>query len=247
MATSALQDFVNQQKTKSSSSFYNGFAGLVHGGNGLVNDLKGKLTTNSLTSAIPFYSKNSPSTGAVDEKSDGATTSNGAATKSGWFSVGKSESVFGLSRFQRIIGFFLCLIAGISCFTLASFYIPVLLFKARKFGALYTLGSCFFLFSFALLWGPYSFMGHLFSKPRLPMTLSYLFSLTATLYCSILMRSTILTVVCASVQVVTLIWFLLSYVPGGETGLRWMSSAFTKVVKRQVTSSSSSTANLLPV
>lgn len=94
----ALQDFVKQQKTKSSSSFYTGFAGLVNGGNGLVNDLKGKLTTNSLTSAIPFYSKATPTAGGSEpEKIDGVSATNGATAKSGgWFSMGKNESVFGL-------------------------------------------------------------------------------------------------------------------------------------------------------
>uniref|UniRef100_T1ITE4 Uncharacterized protein n=1 Tax=Strigamia maritima TaxID=126957 RepID=T1ITE4_STRMM len=41
------------------------------------------------------------------------------------------------------------------CFlSLASFYIPFLILKARKFALLYTLGSLFFLMSFGMLWGP---------------------------------------------------------------------------------------------
>lgn len=39
--------------------------------------------------------------------------------------------------------------------------------------------------SFSFLWGPWSHAKHLFSRDRLPFTLSYLASLTGTLYCAI--------------------------------------------------------------
>jgi hypothetical protein len=49
------------------------------------------------------------------------------------------------SRIQRIIGFITCMGLGIFCVTLSTFYIPVLILKARKFTLLYTLGSVFFI------------------------------------------------------------------------------------------------------
>ena len=49
------------------------------------------------------------------------------------------------TRFQRIVLFGLCIIMGILCFSLSLMYIPVLLFKARKFALLFTLGSLFFV------------------------------------------------------------------------------------------------------
>ncbi|CAG2054227.1 unnamed protein product, partial [Timema podura] len=47
------------------------------------------------------------------------------------------------TRVQRILGFCCFVFVGILCFTLAALYIPVLLFKARKFALLYTMGSLF--------------------------------------------------------------------------------------------------------
>uniref|UniRef100_A0A914V697 Vesicle transport protein n=1 Tax=Plectus sambesii TaxID=2011161 RepID=A0A914V697_9BILA len=46
-------------------------------------------------------------------------------------------------------------------------------------------------------------------------------------------RNSLLTLVCSAVQFVCLIWFVLSYVPGGERGLRFITSIFTRVVKTQ--------------
>ncbi|KAI1297168.1 Protein transport protein SFT2 [Halotydeus destructor] len=131
-----------------------------------------------------------------------------------------------LTRTQRIIGFALCVGMGIVCFCFASFYIPFLILKARKFALLFTLGSCFVLLSFSFLWGPWNHMKHLFSKDRLPFTASYLATLTGTLYFAIHLQNTILTCIFAIAQVVALIWYVVSYVPGGQSGL-WF---FSKVI-----------------
>lgn len=66
--------------------------------------------------------------------------------------------------------------------TQSTVYIPVLIFKARKFSILFTFGSAFIVFSFALLLGPVSHLKHQFSRERLPFTLAYFGSLIATLY-----------------------------------------------------------------
>ena len=49
------------------------------------------------------------------------------------------------SRTQRITGFMICLIMGAFLMLLASFYIPVIFFKSRKFVLLFSLGSIFFI------------------------------------------------------------------------------------------------------
>ncbi|CDW55427.1 Got1 domain containing protein [Trichuris trichiura] len=71
----------------------------------------------------------------------------------------------------------------------ATLYLPVLLLKARKFGALYTFSSIFFLLSFSILLGPLSFTRLLFSNERISYTLLYFGSLVATLYFSVWVSS----------------------------------------------------------
>uniref|UniRef100_A0A914HZL2 Vesicle transport protein n=1 Tax=Globodera rostochiensis TaxID=31243 RepID=A0A914HZL2_GLORO len=128
----------------------------------------------------------------------------------------------GLTRFQRIAAFFLCIFAAAFCFITAMMLIPVLVLQTRKFAALNTLGSAFFIVSFGFLWGPLAYCQFLFSEPRRVVTAVYLLSVLATLYTSLWLQSALLTIITAAVQSFGLVWFLLSYVPGGENGLKWM-------------------------
>ncbi|XP_003387372.1 PREDICTED: protein transport protein SFT2-like [Amphimedon queenslandica] len=145
-----------------------------------------------------------------------------------------SGSAFGLSKKERIVGFFLCLGLGILCFALALALTPMILLKSRKFAALFTMGSLFSLGSFSFLWGPWSHLKHLLSRDRLPFTAVYVGTIIATLYFALGVHSTILTLFCAALQILALIWFLVSYIPGGTTGLSFMLKLFSGLCTRTV-------------
>jgi len=182
----------------------------------------------------------------IDNCDDNQLNQNGNKSRSssnGWFSSfslssntqNESNQWFpSLSRTQRIIGFITCIIMGLFCFTLSSFYIPVLIFKARKFALMFTLGSVFIVTSFSILWGPSSHLKHLFSKERLPFTLTYFGSLFMTLYFALKIQSTLLTTVSAVIQVIALIWYVVSYLPGGQTGLMFFSKVVTKAASKSL-------------
>ncbi|KFD64751.1 hypothetical protein M514_23074 [Trichuris suis] len=162
----------------------------------------------------------------------------------------KESSCFpALSRTQRFLGFGFTFSAGVISLCLATLYLPVLLLKARKFGALYTFSSIFFLLSFSILLGPLSFTRLLFSKERISYTLLYFGSLLATLYVSVWWKSTLLTVVCLAVQLFTFVWcfelwFLFHYIPGGDQAIRLFTSIFGRTVRSNLVAGSSSSSNL---
>ncbi|KRT79219.1 hypothetical protein AMK59_7087 [Oryctes borbonicus] len=153
-----------------------------------------------------------------------------SAEDSSWFQETKKDCCPSLTRFQRIVGFGICILMGIVCFFLSAMFIPVLLLKARKFSLLFTLGSLFFILSFSFLWGPVAYLKHMFSRARLLLTLTYGSTLIATLYFALHLQSTPFTVLFAVGQIVTLLWAVVSNIPGGSTGL----SFFTKVFSRSV-------------
>jgi hypothetical protein len=88
----------------------------------------------------------------------------------------------------------------------ASLYIPVLVLKSRKFVLLFSMGSLFFIASFSFLWGFKSHMKHLISKSRLPFTIAYFGTLIATIYYSFWVKSAILTIIFAFLQIGSLVW-----------------------------------------
>ncbi|XP_019880400.2 uncharacterized protein LOC109608414 [Aethina tumida] len=145
-----------------------------------------------------------------------------------WYQETKRECCPSLSRFQRFTLFGICICMGILCFSISLMYIPVLLFKARKFALLFTLGSIFFVLSFFFLWGPIAYLKHMFTRERIFLTLTYGGTLFATLYCALHLQSTPFTVLFAVGQIVSLLWTVISNVPGGTTGLSFISGMFKR-------------------
>lgn len=155
------------------------------------------------------------------------------AGTNGWFAEAATDSCLpSLSRKQRIVGFVGTLLMGCFCMFLAGMYIPVLVFKARKFALLYTLGSLFIISSFALLRGPMNHMKQLFSLKMLPFTTAYFGTTFATLYFALVVQNTLLTVVFTLCQCASIVWYVVSSIPGGETGLKFFSRVFSSVVTR---------------
>lgn len=152
----------------------------------------------------------------------GDGTESGSASQS-WLAKKADDWLPSLTKKQRIIGFMTSLVFGMICFGLAVSFLPMLLINPRKFSLLFSLGSAFTLSSFSFLWGPYNHLVHLLSRERLPFTSIYVSSLILTLYFAMGLQSAILTPIAACAQVVALVWFVVSYIPGGQTGLRFMT------------------------
>ncbi|KAI1638172.1 Got1/Sft2-like family-domain-containing protein [Biscogniauxia mediterranea] len=125
-----------------------------------------------------------------------------------------------LSRWDRMLIFGACNLGALACFVLCFALWPVLMAKPRKFVILWSFGSLLFLSSFAAVMGPYAYAQHLTSGTRLPFTAAYFGSIAMTIYFSIGLQSTLLTLFSALIQIACLIWYLVSYFPMGTSGLR---------------------------
>ncbi|GCC41672.1 hypothetical protein chiPu_0025582, partial [Chiloscyllium punctatum] len=156
-----------------------------------------------------------------------APSQDSSPSSGGLWSTEPDPCLPALSRRQRLTGFGLCLALGLLCFGLSALYAPFVLLRARKFALLFTLGSVFLLTGLALLRGPYNQLRLLLSRQHLPFTAAYLGSLFATLYSALALRSTALTAVAALFQLLTLAGYLLSSIPGGPTGLRFVGGFLT--------------------
>ncbi|KAG0145172.1 hypothetical protein CROQUDRAFT_658971 [Cronartium quercuum f. sp. fusiforme G11] len=136
----------------------------------------------------------------------------------------EEEAYYALSRWERTIGFLICTAGAFVCFLIAFFTLPLLAIKPRKFAVAFSLGSLLFMIGFIVLQGPVQHFQHIFSVQRLPFTLSYLASLTATLYFAIGLHSYLGTLISGVIQVIALLSYFLAYFPGGLTTLRFMGS-----------------------
>jgi len=130
-----------------------------------------------------------------------------------------------LSRWDRMLGFAVCNLGALACFVICFMLFPVLSLRPRKFAVLWSLGSVLFLSSWAILQGPWTYGAHLLSGQRLPFTAAYFGSIILTLYFSLGLQSTILTLFAAIGQLCALVWYLVSYFPMGSQGLRFATQA----------------------
>ncbi|RPA99301.1 SFT2-domain-containing protein [Choiromyces venosus 120613-1] len=128
-----------------------------------------------------------------------------------------------LSRWDRLLVFAACNLGAAACFVVCFFLFPLLATKPRKFAVLWTVGSILFLTSFAVLQGPLAYATHLLSTPRLPFTAAYFGSIALTLYFALGVQSFFLTLISSIIQLVALVWYLVSYFPMGSSGLRFAS------------------------
>ncbi|GAA6062946.1 hypothetical protein JCM10212_005336 [Sporobolomyces blumeae] len=128
----------------------------------------------------------------------------------------EEEAYFALSRWERFLAFLICTAGAAACFLLAFFVgLPILAVKPRKFAVSFSLGSVLFMVGFAILAGPAQQVKHLVSAERLPFTAAYLGSLVLTLFFALVRHSYFATLICAVVQCAALVFYFVSYFPGG--------------------------------
>jgi len=160
-----------------------------------------------------------------------------AATGAGKLTNGISglrAMVVSPSKLAKFGGVFLL---GVFLVAMSFSFLPLLPVSPQKFALLFSFGSMTLLGSFAILQSPDVFVKGLLEREKLPFAASYAAGLSGTLVATILMRSYLLTAVFGVLQVVALLYFLASYVTGGQELLNYCGKLCGKaasVICRQV-------------
>lgn len=160
-------------------------------------------------------------------------SSSGSSSSFSWpWSAEPDPCLPGMSRQQRLVAFVVCVLFSALCFGLSALYAPLLLLYARKFALLWSLGSLFAIAAAALLRGPSRLAAGL---PTSPGAAVYLCALGGTLYAALSLHSTVLTAMGAALQVTVIVGYVVSLLPGGSAGLRFMGGMAASAIKRTVT------------
>jgi hypothetical protein len=91
-----------------------------------------------------------------------------------------------------------------------------------KFAITFSLGSGLIIASLGALKGWHAMFGSMASKERLPFTAAYVGSLLATLYAALALQSYVLSLLSCVAQVVTLVYYVASFFPGGASGAQYV-------------------------
>ncbi|KAI4347430.1 hypothetical protein L6164_008244 [Bauhinia variegata] len=118
-----------------------------------------------------------------------------------------------LSTTQRLYGFAICFVAGLTC-TLLSMLVFL---KPIKFAITFTLGNLLSLGSTAFLIGPKRQVTMMLDPVRIYATAIYLASMIIALFCALYVHSKLLTLLAIILEFGALVWYSLSYIPFART------------------------------
>jgi hypothetical protein len=131
--------------------------------------------------------------------------------------------------------FFILLTMGLGLLCLSLVFLPFIILSPHKFILCFSFGSLIILISFIFVYGTKQYFEILFSANRFLFTILFLASIFLGIFLS-LAGYFIFSVICAISQLITLIVFTLSFIPGGSGGItligRMLSSPFSSFFMR---------------
>lgn len=118
--------------------------------------------------------------------------------------------------------FFIILFLGIGVTMLSLMFLPLAVINPKKFVSLFSLGSLLIIGSFIFIYGTREFVGMLFSKTRWVLTTLFLSSIAIGIFFSFYGDFFIVAYICSVLQLITLVTFVLSFIPGGGMGINFI-------------------------
>jgi hypothetical protein len=145
------------------------------------------------------------------------------------------QQILGMNYQQRFKVFCALLILSIVFFGLGFVVgLPMISIRPQKFALSFTFGSLTFMGSFAILRGPEAHLASMFAQDRLPFTMVYIVSMLATLYFTFTahgVKAYVTVLVSSGMQLVALLWYLVTFLPGGAQGMKVLTSAILTMIK----------------
>jgi len=128
--------------------------------------------------------------------------------------LGGEEVCCGLTYAERMIGFGISALCGILAGTLA--ILSLFMLNLRKFSVLFTVSVLLFLTGLCLLVGWRRILKSCSDKKRLISSLCLSGGVLITLFFGLVKRFIILAIVGFLIEIVSFLYFALSFIPGGE-------------------------------
>lgn len=145
------------------------------------------------------------------------------------------QKVMGMNYQQRFRMFGALLILSALFFTLGfTVGLTFLTIRPQKFALCFTFGSLTFMSSFAVLKGPYQHLAGMITPDRLPFTTVYIGSMLGTLYFTFRWGGPTgyaLVIASSALQLLALVWYLITFLPGGSAGMKALTTVIYKMLK----------------
>ncbi len=131
---------------------------------------------------------------------------------------------------QNYTLFFVMIAIGGFFIFLSLLFLPIVLLNPQKFVSLFSLGTLMIILSFNFIYGTKEYFNLLFANRRVLFTLLYFCSIVFGIYFTFVDSWFIISHICTAFQFITLIVFVLSFVPGGDIGIKFIWSSLKSLV-----------------
>ena len=133
---------------------------------------------------------------------------------------------------RNILLFILLILIGTGLIIFSFFLLPMIMISPGKFSFCFAVGSIFILISFLFLVGSRNYVLKILDNKRIFISISFILSIFIGIGFS-LGRHYFISLICSGVQLISMIMFILTFIPGGRAGIdcikRTLSSPFTKL------------------
>ena len=196
---------------------------------------------NSSTNSMSFSSlfsttpENSPQNDTTDIESQSLLENFSLSSMRSSLESQLPQKIMGMNYQQRFQIFCISLLLSALFFALGFFVgIPLLTVRPQKFALSFTCGSITFMSSFAILKGPQAHLASMMTRERIGFTSMYLGSMLLTLYLTFTAggaKGYVLVLASSALQLLALIWYLITFLPGGAMGMKVLTQAMWTLLK----------------
>lgn len=118
--------------------------------------------------------------------------------------------------------FFITMTVGVLLILASLFYLPFIVLYPQSFLTFFSIGSLIVLISFVFIYGSREYFKMLLNSDRILFTVLYLLSIIVGLYFAYFKNYFIVSLISAVIQFITLTVFVLTFIPGGKTGIQYI-------------------------
>ena len=122
---------------------------------------------------------------------------------------------------------------GIAIIIISFLFLPLIIITPKKFTLLFALGTFVSISSFIFYFGTNKFFDVLFNKDRIWFTIAYLTGFFGCLFFPAFFgKNYILILVFSGLEMISTLFFILTFIPGGYSSIRMFTNIFFSQFKR---------------
>ena len=163
----------------------------------------------------------------------GTSSEQNLSNNEGCFKRFKNYLISHIEVETSYLKFGIVFVTGMAIILMSLFFLPLILISPKKFALLFALGTFVSISSFIFYYGTSKFLELLFNKDRMWFTMVYLTGFTGCLFFPTFFgKNYFLILVFSGLEMISTLFFILTFLPGGYSYIRMFTNLFISQFKR---------------